>query len=106
MTVPDLAPLTPESLIRQYVALQADIKRMQVELDACKAQLNLLHNDGEIFDKYVCPYGSATRVSSDRYTYSDAIANLQQQERDEGIATKKTSHHWRITPATPEQLDF
>jgi len=97
---------TPEALIRQYVALQAAIKSMQAERDACLAQLNTLHDDGEIFDKYVCSYGSATRVSTDRYTYSDAVANLQQQERDEGIATKKTSHHWRITPPKQEQLDF
>jgi hypothetical protein len=105
-TSPELAPHDHVALIRQATALQAAIKSMQLELDACKAQLNLLHNDGSIPDKLSTPYGTATLTTRVTHQYSAAVKQLQEMEILEGIAIKKVSSSWTIRPATPEQLDF
>lgn len=97
---------SPEALIRQYVALQADIKRLQAELDECKAGLQAHYDLGTITDKLTTPYGSATLTTRTSWTYSPAIKQAQEMEQLEGVATKKTSSSWTIRSATPEQPDF
>jgi hypothetical protein len=92
----------PEDLVRQCTALQAAIKSMQADLDACKLDLQAHYELGTIPDKLSTPYGSATLVTRVTHTYSPAVKQLQDLEILEGIATKKTSASWTIKAAKPE----
>jgi hypothetical protein len=96
----------PETLIACITCAQAQIKTIQSDIDAWKAELQAQFDAGLITDKLTTPFGSATLTTRTSWTYSPAIKQAQEMEILEGIATKKTSSSWTIRPATPEQPDF
>jgi hypothetical protein len=96
----------PETLIACITCAQAQIKTIQSDIDAWKAELQAQFDAGLITDKLTTPFGSATLTQRTSWIYSAAVRQLQELEQLHDIAVKRSTYSWTIRPASTEQPDF